>query len=313
MMIVLIIVGAIVFLNVISFVINKVLSRNELSSVKPTGKLVEVNGKHMHITSMGTGEQTIVLLPGLGIPLPSVDYRPFMQELAEKYTVVCVEYFGYGFSDGTSTPRTNANYVEETRQALTLAGFKPPYILMPYSASGIYAEYHATKYPQEVEALIMLDTTSSAEKSPNVPRFVFILSKISQAIGMMRFLNPILIPKFMGLNAKNGYGPTEISDFMKFSNHSLNDTIINQNIHFSDNTIEIMAMDFPAEVPVLAIKADTYKKGTWKKYMTDHMKKLGTHAQCKVIPGSTHGSIYHDLGHRTAVREAIEEFLHPKK
>jgi len=53
---------------------------------------------------MGTGEQTIVLLPGLGVS-PSIPYRPLMEELAEKYTAVCIEYFGYGFSDGTYRPK----------------------------------------------------------------------------------------------------------------------------------------------------------------------------------------------------------------
>jgi len=130
---------------------------------KPRGKLVQVKGKTMHVRQMGTGETTIVLLPGWGVPLPSVEYAPLMRELSKKYTVCTVELFGYGHSDGTDTPRTNENYVQEIREALTLAGLKPPYTLMPYSCSGIYAEYYAANYPEEIAGLILLDCTPTVE------------------------------------------------------------------------------------------------------------------------------------------------------
>ncbi|MCL2674753.1 MAG: alpha/beta hydrolase, partial [Defluviitaleaceae bacterium] len=78
--------------------------------VVPHGKLVKVNGKNMHIRQMGKGEKTIVLLPGYGVPLPTVEFAPLMRELAKKYTVCTVELAGYGHSEGTDTPRTNENY-----------------------------------------------------------------------------------------------------------------------------------------------------------------------------------------------------------
>jgi pimeloyl-ACP methyl ester carboxylesterase len=64
----------------------------------------------MHVYALGDGGKTIVLLPGFGVSLPSADFGPLMRELSKEYTVVCVEYFGIGFSDRTDTPRTNENY-----------------------------------------------------------------------------------------------------------------------------------------------------------------------------------------------------------
>jgi len=106
---------------------------------------VEVNEQKMHVYSMGNGEKTVVLLPGFGVSLPSADFGPLMRELSKEYTAVCIEYFGIGFSDRTDAPRTSENYTKEIRTALSLAGFKPPYVLMPHSASGIYNEYYAAK------------------------------------------------------------------------------------------------------------------------------------------------------------------------
>jgi len=258
---------------------------------------------------MGKGEKTIVLLPGLGVPLPSVDFHPLMQDLAKSHTVVCIEYFGYGFSDKTDTPRTNENYTEEIRESLSLLGLQPPYILLPYSASGIYAEYYAATYPEEVEALILLDTTSSAQKDLPVPKFVITLAKIQNAIGLNRVLNRFLTPKMLGLCEENGYTKQEIREIAKFTNHTANDTINNQLIQFPKNVEEMMALDIPREIPILSLsaaKSAELEKGT---SYAKHLKKLGEHTKSQIIPNSNHGNIYHNRVHRSAILEAIEDFL----
>ena len=133
-------------------------------NTKIGGKLVKVRDGKMHIKVMGTGERTIVYLPGWNEQMPTVESAPLMRKLAEKYTVCTVEYFGYGLSDATDRAHTNENYVEDVREALSMVGLNPPYILMPYSCSGIYSEYYAAKYPYEIEGIIMLDCTSTVEE-----------------------------------------------------------------------------------------------------------------------------------------------------
>ena len=123
-----IILGVIISINLISFIINKAFFSHELDGLSPYGEMVDVNGKNMHVYSRGDGEKTIVLLPGFGVPLPSADFGPLMRELSKEYTVVCIEYFGVGFSDEIDTPRTNKNYTQEIRAALSEAGFAPPYV-----------------------------------------------------------------------------------------------------------------------------------------------------------------------------------------
>ena len=309
MAIVSIIVSIILGINLISFIVNKRLSRKELEEIQPFGKLVKVNGRKMHVHSMGNGEKTIVILPGLGTPLPSVDFAPLMRDLSKEYTVVCVEFFGYGFSDQSDTPRTNENYTEEIRLALTEAGFKPPYLLMPYSASGIYCEYYATKYPGEVEGLILLDTTSSAEREASTPGFVIKITKFQRAIGISRFINPLILPKATGITESNGYTKEEVKEILKFTNHVGNDTTDNQLMEHSATILEVMEMEFPKSVPVLMLSADGYTKGKWKTYREAHLKRLGEHAKVKVIDGSNHSNIYHDMNYRKAICNAVDEFV----
>jgi pimeloyl-ACP methyl ester carboxylesterase len=121
--------------------------------------LVELDGENMHIYTKGEGENTFVLLSGLGTTAPVLDFEPLVNELAKENKVVVVEGFGYGWSDLTKKERTVENIVGEIRAALQLANIKGPYILMPHSISGIYSMYYANKYPEEVKAIIGIDPT----------------------------------------------------------------------------------------------------------------------------------------------------------
>jgi len=308
--VVLIIFSIIVLLNLISLLINQVFFSNELKKIAPYGELININGENMHVYSMGNGERTIVLLPGFGVPLPSADFAPLMRELSNEYTVVSLEYFGVGFSDNTDTPRTNENYTEEIRLALNTAGFLPPYILMPHSGSGIYTEYYAAKYPDEVSAIIMLDTTSSAELSANVPRFVYGLGKVQQAIGLSRLINSIVVKSTLGIKIENGYTQAEIDDYTKFMNHYYNDTIVDQLSRLNGNIEEVMNMPFPSEVPVLKLIASETMQGkqTSEEYQNAHMSRLGENAEWTVIEGNHF--LYH--GHVSNIVNEITDFLHDR-
>jgi len=299
----LIILGSIVCLNIISFTINQIFFSSELASISPYGELIEINGQKMHVYSMGIGEKTIVLLPGFSVPLPCADFGPLMRELSKDYTVVCIEYFGIGFSEQTDTPRTNENYTEEIRTALSLAGYKAPYVLMPHSGSGIYSEYYAAKYPDEVSAIIMLDTTSSAKTETIVPKFVYGISKVQQSIGLNRIVNFFVVPSL--LKKENGYTEKEISDYGKFINHYYNDTIADQLSRSNDNIIEVMGMDFPNEVPVLKLIASQTTKQVGDEYQTNHLSRLGVNAESITLNGS------HFIYHSDAARifEATNTFL----
>jgi pimeloyl-ACP methyl ester carboxylesterase len=304
MIIAAIIVGVIVGLNLIGFAVNKIFFSNELQSVTPYGEMVEVHGQKMHVYSMGSGAETIVLLPGFGVSLPSADFGPLMRELSKQYTVVCVEYFGIGFSEQTESPRTNENITEEIRTALSLAGFSAPYILMPHSASGIYSEYYAAKYPEEVSAIVMLDTTSTAvDAKGNMPKFVYGIGKLQQATGLTR-LTMGLVPTTQ--KEENGYTAKEIADYKLFTMHVLNDTMIDQSFRMIDNILEVKALPFPVDVPVLKIITTQSVKRVGEAYQADHLKRLGANVP-SILIDSTH-FIYQT--HVADLIKATQDFLH---
>jgi len=129
---------------------------------------VEVFGRNMRVEIAGSFDDVIVILPGWGVPVPAISYRSLATLLSENFTVVTVEYFGYGFSDPPDKrrPRSVDNISEELHEALNNLGYYE-YILMPHSLSGIVTLYHANKYPDEVKAVAGLDTSVPAQFPPD--------------------------------------------------------------------------------------------------------------------------------------------------
>lgn len=116
-----------------------------------------IDGKAMNLYVSGSGEKTILIMPGFGVGNPEIYYKPIVSMLDDKYRVVVVDYLGYGFSSENKKDRKSENIINEVRQALINAEIFGPYILMPHSMSNIYATYYANTHPNEVKGIIGID------------------------------------------------------------------------------------------------------------------------------------------------------------
>ena len=292
--------------------------KGKMDQIQPYGQMVGVDDGQMHLYAMrppaGDGEKTIVLLPGMGVPLPSADFSPLMRTLSEKHTVVTVEYFGVGFSSQTSKSRTTENYVEELRAALREGGYTPPYVLMPHSISSVYSEYYASKYPEEVEAIISLDGTSTAyhEEMPAFVKFVLPVVKFQQSIGATSVLAQVITSNQRQPLLDNGYTEKEISDMKIFGGFSLNDNVLEQIGRSTDYIKDTMALPFPESVPYFkVISKDTYEtpnkqlKTTPQQYQHDHLERIGQHVEHEILEGNHF--IY--AGNADRISEIVENVL----
>lgn len=154
----LILLAIIVMLLLICYVNHCIQLRREEHLFVSVGTQVEVNGHTMNVYTEGTRGSTLVFLSGGGTCSPMLDFRSLYSLLSDKYRIAVVEKAGYGFSDVTrDAPRDIDTILEESRQALRLAGVEGPYVLCPHSMSGLEAVYWAQRYPEEVVAIIGLD------------------------------------------------------------------------------------------------------------------------------------------------------------
>ncbi len=79
--------------------------------------------------------------------------------ISKDVTIFAYNRAGYGDSDVVDTPRDGEHIASELRKLLAAKGLKPPYILVGHSVGGLYMQYFARRYPDEVNALILVDST----------------------------------------------------------------------------------------------------------------------------------------------------------
>ena len=142
------------------------MTASERAANPAPGVMVDVGGRRMHVHTVGQGEASIVLLPGLGTPAPLLDFEPLVQELSQWATVTVVEPFGYGWSEGSDSPMLPEDIARDTRTALHGAGVPGPYVLMGHSIAGLYSQKFIELFPDEVRAYVGLDPTDPIAASP---------------------------------------------------------------------------------------------------------------------------------------------------
>lgn len=312
-MILLIIASVLTTLVLVGTILQAAYFQAKKEQIQPYGQMLDVYDGQMHVYKIGSGDQTLVLLPGLGVALPSANFGPLMRSLSEQYTVVCVEYFGVGFSTQTGRERTCENYVEEIRAVLSAANLEAPYILMPHSMSSVYSEYYASKYPDEVEAIISLDGTSTAYIGKDLPNFVKSLlsvAKVQQGIGLTSVLAPIMVNKSELISY--GYSEKEISDLITFAGFSINDNVLSQMRNSAEYIKEVNELPYTSSVPYFKIiSKQTYEtknsqiKISPEEYQQEHLLRVGAEEHYEILDG-TH-FIY--LNNAERIRSITDEFL----
>lgn len=126
---------------------------------QPPGELVDIGGFKLHINSTGekSNQPTVVLETGQA--LPGEHYHWISEGLKDSLRVVRYDRAGIAYSDLSHTPRDPKTIAHELHSLLEKAGESPPYILVGHSFGGLFIRVYTQLYPDEVEALIFLDSS----------------------------------------------------------------------------------------------------------------------------------------------------------
>lgn len=167
--VVIILLAAIMLFVLGTFIFHRLKSNEETARLKEKGYYnpVSVGDYCLNVAKFGNenGAHTIIAMAGLGSSDFSVSMRQMTASLEENNLVVFVDRAGYGFSDDTENEMTLEYIVEDYRKALKNAGIEAPYILMPHSIGGAYANYWVSNYPDEIEAVVFVDGSQLNESA----------------------------------------------------------------------------------------------------------------------------------------------------
>jgi len=122
----------------------------------PNAKLEKLGQQQVELALTRHGTPPVVFENGLGGRMEW--WAKVLPGLANT-TTFAYNRPGYGDSDPVTTPRDGQHVVDELRALLQAQGMKPPYILVGHSLGGLYMQLYARRYPDEVGALILVDTT----------------------------------------------------------------------------------------------------------------------------------------------------------
>lgn len=113
---------------------------------------------HHRVKLQGKGPHTVILEAGLG---DTLEVWKTVQPLIASNCARTLSYnrAGYLGSDNSNAPRDSETIVGELRDELKRQNIKPPYILVGHSLGGLYMQYFARNYPQEVAGLVLIDSS----------------------------------------------------------------------------------------------------------------------------------------------------------
>ena len=153
----------------------------------PPGKLVTVADKQLHIRCIGTGSPLVVLESGLGGN--SLDWAK-VQPLLAGFTRVCsYDRSGYGWSEGDALPRTGVRIAHELHDLLHLADEQGPYLLVGHSFGGLTVRLFASLYPEETNALVLLDASHEDQFTALKKTSI---RKVSRVVSPARAYRPVV-------------------------------------------------------------------------------------------------------------------------
>jgi pimeloyl-ACP methyl ester carboxylesterase len=124
-------------------------------AVPPLGRYYEAGGRQLLAHQSGSGSPAVVFLPGSGAV--GLDYWNIQEQAAKLTASVLYDRAGTGWSDRAELPRSLADVTGELRQLLRAADVPAPYLLAGHSLGGLYARHYATRFPDEVAGLVLLD------------------------------------------------------------------------------------------------------------------------------------------------------------
>jgi pimeloyl-ACP methyl ester carboxylesterase len=121
----------------------------------PPGRLVDVGGNRLHIFEAGEGGPAVVL--EAGIAASSLSWSRVLPEVAKFARVCSYDRAGLGWSEASPRARSAAQCAEELRALLDAAGIAGPYVLVGHSFGGCVVRIFASRHPQEVAGVVLVD------------------------------------------------------------------------------------------------------------------------------------------------------------
>ena len=279
------------------------MTASERAANPAPGVMVDVGGRRMHVHTVGQGEASIVLLPGLGVPAPVLDFEPLTQELSQWARVTVVEPFGYGWSEGSDSPMLPGDVARDVHTALHGAGVPGPYVLMGHSLAGLYSQKFIETFPGEVSGFVGLDPTNPATASPPEDDFISGVLTTLARLGGVRVAQAI-----RGVDSsllEQGYSRENVDkQAMLTSWNAMSPEMVRQRKSLKEAVEQTKELRFTQDLPVLVFAS----RDREKREGGEALRAYAGEGQCHRVEALDAGHYVHHEQH-TRINEVTRAFL----
>ena len=142
-------------------------------SSPPFDQMISLGSHRLQIHLEGKGAPTVVIDAGITDQLDKL--RSLQERMARVTQVIAYNRAGYGQSEPGPLPRHSGREAEELKALLEKAPVSGPYVLVGHSLGALNMQVFASKYPDDVAGMVLLDP----------PPLSFILGQEYRALGVM--------------------------------------------------------------------------------------------------------------------------------
>jgi pimeloyl-ACP methyl ester carboxylesterase len=124
----------------------------------PSSEMVDVGGYSMHLYCTGEEGRAPTVVMDIGSGGIGMDWQRVQPGVAKFARVCTYDRAGTGWSDQGPQPRTSQQIVKELHTLLGNAGVEGPYVLVGHSFGGVNMQLYASRYPDEVAGMVLVDS-----------------------------------------------------------------------------------------------------------------------------------------------------------
>ncbi len=126
------------------------------------GERIDIGGRALHLYCSGEGPVTVLLENGLGGNYSA--WRLVQPSIAQFARVCNYDRAGLGWSD-PSDRATRAEFVSDDLHKLVVAaGLKPPFVLVGWSAGGVFARRYYHDHPDGIIGMVFVDSSQEQQR-----------------------------------------------------------------------------------------------------------------------------------------------------
>ena len=128
-------------------------------SSTPSEQMIDLGSHRLQVLREGSGTPTVVIDTGLGDHLDKL--KALQERIAQVTLVMTYNRAGYGKSEAGPLPRDSGREAGELKDLLEKAAVPGPYVLVGHSLGALNMQVFASKYPDEVAGVVLLDRAES--------------------------------------------------------------------------------------------------------------------------------------------------------